>query len=91
MNKDPNLTQHMNCCGPDSHAPAPTQDACTCTCKTCRKPRYKLWVLGFALFYVLSVVPVGLLLYTFKSEMGWDIFKVGGYHKFKYCIREALK
>ena len=91
MTHNPTEAAQNSCCGHDSHAPAPTENTCNCGCKSCRKPRYWLWILGFALFYVVSVVPVGLVLYSIKSEIGWDIFKVGGYHTYLTCIHRALE
>lgn len=68
-----------------------TQNPYGCTCKTCRKPRYWLWILGFALFYIVSVVPVGLFLYTFKTQLGIDALKYGGFHTYKWCLIQAVR
>ena len=73
-----------------SHEEADLAPQCTCGCKTCRKPRYWLWILGFLAFYVLSVVPVGLMLYTIKNTTGFNVFKYGGYHAYLSCVKESL-
>jgi hypothetical protein len=46
--------------------------------------------LGVAL-YLISTVPVGMTLYAIKTEMGWDIFKHGGFHALASCLREAAR
>jgi hypothetical protein len=64
--------------------------------KTARVPRRNPWfrallaVIGFVL-YLISTVPVGMTLYAIKSEMGWDIFKRGGFHTLASCLREAAR
>jgi len=64
--------------------PAPSSNACC-------KRRLWLWVLAFLAFYVVTVVPVGLGLYVLKSDMGWDVFKQGGYHKLRSCLAAAVE
>ena len=64
--------------------------------KTARVPKRNLWfrallvIIGFVL-YLISTVPVGMTLYAIKSEMGWDIFKRGGFHTLASCLREAAR
>ncbi len=43
------------------------------------------------LFYAISVMPIGLLVYSFKSDMHWNVFKYGGFHKFQQCMLEAVE
>ena len=65
--------------------------ACSCGCKTCRKPRYWLWILGFFVVYVVSAVPLGLFVYTLKKDFGWNVFNKGGIHSYFYCVRHSFK
>jgi hypothetical protein len=57
-----------------------------------RKPwiRALLITSGVAL-YLISTVPVGMALYAIKTEIGWDIFKHGGFHTLASCLREAAR
>jgi hypothetical protein len=41
--------------------------------------------------YLISTVSVGMALYAIKTEMGWDIFKHGGFHALASCLREAAR
>lgn len=53
--------------------------------------RWWFWPLALVL-YVVSTVPVGLLVYSLKTEMGWNIFRRTGYHSYLRCLqREADK
>ena len=47
-------------------------------------------IIGFVL-YLISTVPVGMTLYAIKSEMGWNIFKQGGFHTLASCLHEATR
>ncbi len=85
---DETNTPKSPCCSQETEVLAPQ---CTCTCKTCRKPRYWLWILGFLAVYVFSVIPVGLFLYTAKSNLGIDVFRHGGYHTFKWCLIQSVR
>ena len=64
--------------------------------ETMRVPRRNPWfrallaITGFVL-YLISTVPVGMTLYTIKSEMGWNVFKRGGFHTLASCLREAAR
>jgi hypothetical protein len=64
--------------------------------KTVRVPRRNPWfrallaIIAFVL-YLTSTVPVGMTLYAIKSEMGWDVFKRGGFHTLASCLREAAR
>ncbi|TKW61409.1 MAG: hypothetical protein DI628_01955 [Blastochloris viridis] len=91
MTHDSHSPEQKTCCGSSSHAPTPAADnGCSCGCKTCRKPRYWLWILGFALFYVVSAAPLGLLAYTVKNTFDLNVFQYGGYHAYLSCIRESF-
>ena len=53
--------------------------------------RWWFWPLAVFL-YVLTAIPLGLLAYTLKTEMGWNIFRRTGYHDYLRCLqREAHK
>ena len=40
--------------------------------------------------YLISTVPVGLLLYSIKSEVGLDIFRDGGFHTYMQCLQRSF-
>lgn len=44
----------------------------------------------FLLLYLISTVPVGLFLYSLKSESGINIFSKTGYHAYVYCLKEQI-
>jgi hypothetical protein len=44
----------------------------------------------FVALYLVSTVPVGLFLYSLKTEVGLDIFKHGGYHAYVQCLRQSF-
>jgi hypothetical protein len=44
----------------------------------------------FVALYLISTVPVGLFLYSLKTEVGVDIFKHGGYHAYVQCLRQSF-
>jgi hypothetical protein len=75
----------------DGHEDVRSDVGCMCACQKCRKPRYWLWILGFALFYVLSVIPVGLGVYALKSQAGIELLKHGGYHAALRCLHQATQ
>jgi hypothetical protein len=58
------------------------------------KPRSKLsrGILYSLLFlvYLVSSVPVGLMLYSMKSEVGLDVFSQGGFHAYMGCLRSSF-
>jgi hypothetical protein len=47
------------------------------------------WLVAFAIFYMATVMPVGLFLYTVKMDAGLDIFKRGGFHAYLQCLEAA--
>jgi hypothetical protein len=50
------------------------------------------YIVAFLLFYILTVMPVGLFLYTFKSEKNIDMFEKTGFHAYLACLdRESRK
>ncbi|HBR68869.1 MAG TPA: hypothetical protein DEA55_05790 [Rhodospirillaceae bacterium] len=45
----------------------------------------------FAVFlglYLASSVPVGLFLYSLKSDIGLNVFSKTGFHSYLHCLRE---
>ena len=51
--------------------------------------RLALYSLLF-LLYLMSTVPVGLFLYSFKTEVGFDIFRDGGFHAYMQCLSTSF-
>ncbi len=47
-----------------------------------------LWVLLFLAIYLLSSIPVGLFLYSLKSDAGLNIFSKAGFHSYMSCLKE---
>jgi hypothetical protein len=45
-----------------------------------------LKVIIFVVLYLASTVPVGLTLYAVKEKLGWNVFKIGGFHHFLSCM-----
>ena len=42
------------------------------------------------LVYLVSTVPVGLFLYSIKTEIGLDIFRPGGFRAYIQCLRTSF-
>ena len=40
--------------------------------------------------YLTTAVPIGLLAYTIKTDVGFDIFRSGGMHAFEQCLRSSF-
>lgn len=38
--------------------------------------------------YVVTAVPVGLFVYSIKSDLGINLFQKTGFHSFLQCLRE---
>ena len=38
--------------------------------------------------YLVTSVPVGLFLYSMKSDMGINVFEKTGFHSYVQCLRE---
>ena len=51
--------------------------------------RLVLYSLLFVL-YLISTVPVGLFIYGVKTEVGFDIFRDGGFHAYMRCLSTSF-
>jgi hypothetical protein len=51
--------------------------------------RIGLYALFFVL-YLVSTVPVGLFIYSVKTEVGFDIFEQVGFHTYMQCLSESF-
>ena len=51
--------------------------------------RIALFALVFAL-YLASTVPVGLLLYSIKNGLGYQLFQEGGLHDLMRCMKVSF-
>ena len=51
--------------------------------------RLVLYSLLFVL-YLVSTVPVGLFIYSFKTEVGFDIFRDGGFDSYMRCLSRSF-
>ena len=40
--------------------------------------------------YLASTVPVGLFIYSIKTEVGLDIFREGGFHAYMQCLSASF-
>ena len=40
--------------------------------------------------YLASTVPVGLFIYSMKTEVGLDIFRNGGFHAYMMCLSRSF-
>ena len=51
---------------------------------------FKKIILFFVIFlvYLISTVPVGLFLYSLKSDIGINVFSKTGFHAYVQCLRE---
>lgn len=47
-----------------------------------------LIILSFIILYLITSVPVGLFIYSVKSEFGIDVFKRTGFHGYLHCLQE---
>ena len=55
-------------------------------------PIVDLIILFFlAVFYAVTVVPVGMFIYTTKSNHGINIFSKTGYHAYAQCLRNEVR
>lgn len=45
-------------------------------------------ILGVVALYVVTAIPLGMLVYTWKTQKGIDVFSSGGLHSFARCIRQ---
>lgn len=51
------------------------------------KSKKIIWILIFTGVYLVSTVPVGLFIYSLKSENDIDIFKTTGFHSYMACLK----
>lgn len=52
--------------------------------------KYTLYGLLFLALYVITAIPLGILFYTWKSELGLDVFSRGGYHSYVSCLKQEM-
>jgi hypothetical protein len=52
-------------------------------------PRVTLYV-ALVILYFASTVPVGLFLYSLKTNEGVNVFKAGGYHAYMQCLNKSF-
>ena len=50
--------------------------------------RKGLWITLFLVIYLVTSVPVGLFLYSLKSNANIDVFSKTGFHSYLYCLKE---
>ena len=51
------------------------------------RARKVLFVLVGVVLYLVTSVPVGLFIYTAKSELGIDVFEKTGFHGYLSCLQ----
>jgi len=51
--------------------------------------RIGLWAI-LLVVYLVSTVPVGLFIYSMKTEVGLDIFRDGGFHAYMRCLSTSF-
>lgn len=51
----------------------------------------RFMLLIFVIIYVVTVVPVGLFLYSLKSNAGYNVFSKGGYHTYLKCLAVSVE
>ena len=49
-----------------------------------------LLVVGLVV-YVVTAVPVGLFVYTLKTDAGWDVFHRTGFHGYLRCLQSEAR
>ena len=54
-------------------------------------PRKILVIALFFTIYLISTVPIGLFLYSIKSNAELNIFTKTGFHAYKACLQEQIK
>ena len=47
-----------------------------------------LWFVFFVVLYLATSVPVGLFIYSLKSDAGLNIFSKTGFHSYMFCLKE---
>jgi hypothetical protein len=48
------------------------------------------WYAILLVVYLASTVPVGLFIYSVKTEVGLDIFRDGGFHAYMGCLSRSF-
>jgi hypothetical protein len=48
------------------------------------------WYATLLVVYLASTVPVGLFIYSIKTEVGLDIFREGGFHAYMGCLSRSF-
>ncbi len=48
-------------------------------------------ILILIIVYLISTVPIGLFLYSLKSNNGIDIFNKTGFHSYIHCLNEEAQ
>ncbi|MGH1375144.1 MAG: hypothetical protein ACRBCK_02245 [Alphaproteobacteria bacterium] len=54
------------------------------------KRKITIGVVAFFI-YLLSTIPVGLFLYSLKTESGLNVFSKTGFHSYVYCLQEQVE
>ena len=47
-----------------------------------------LYILLGVVLYVATAIPLGILLYSIKNSLGWEVFSHTGGHALTYCLRK---
>ena len=50
-----------------------------------------LIIIALIMLYLASTVPVGLFLYSLKSEQGLNVFSKTGFHSYMHCLKEEAE
>lgn len=50
--------------------------------------RKAAWAALILIVYLVTSVPVGLFLYSLKSNMNIDVFSRTGFHSYLYCLKD---
>lgn len=53
--------------------------------------RKTLKLFFFLIIYLISTIPVGLLLYSIKTNSNINIFEKTGFHAYQTCLKEQIK
>lgn len=54
------------------------------------KSKRALWIVFFSVLYLATSVPVGLFIYSLKSDAGLNIFSKTGFHSYMFCLKEQV-
>lgn len=47
------------------------------------------WIIGFLVIYIITVMPVGLFIYTLKMDANLNLLNRGGFHAYLQCLEAA--